>query len=58
MQPSALPGHVIGVARRFREHDPGIKIIGVEPYLGHKLQGLKNLKEAYRPEIYDKNLIR
>ena len=50
-------GTVIGVARRFREYDPDIKIIGVEPYLGHKLQGLKNLKEAYRPEIFDKRLI-
>jgi cysteinyl-tRNA synthetase len=50
-------GTVIGVARRFHEYDPNIKIIGVEPYLGHKIQGLKNLKEAYCPEIYDKHLI-
>ncbi len=50
-------GTVIGVAKRFREFDPDIKIIGVEPYLGHKIQGLKNLKEAYRPEIFDKRLI-
>ncbi|MCD6586506.1 MAG: cysteine synthase [Desulfobacteraceae bacterium] len=50
-------GTVIGVAKRFREYDPNIKIIGVEPYLGHKIQGLKNLKEAYRPEIFDKRLI-
>ncbi|MBS3808915.1 MAG: cysteine--tRNA ligase [Desulfobacterales bacterium] len=47
-------GTVMGCARRFREYDPGIGIIGVEPYLGHKLQGLKNLKEAYRPEIFEK----
>ena len=50
-------GTVIGVAKRFHEYDPNIKIIGVEPYLGHKIQGLKNLKEAYRPEIFDKRLI-
>ena len=50
-------GTVIGVAKRFHEYDPNIKIIGVEPYLGHKIQGLKNLKEAYCPEIYDKRLI-
>ena len=31
--------------------------MGVEPYLGHKLQGLKNMKEAYRPEIFDKKLL-
>jgi cysteinyl-tRNA synthetase len=46
-------GTVIGCSKRFRELDPRIRIIGVEPYLGHKLQGLKNLKEAYVPGIYD-----
>jgi cysteinyl-tRNA synthetase len=47
-------GTVMGCARRFREYDPAIHIIGVEPYLGHNLQGLKNLKEASRPEIFEK----
>ncbi len=49
-------GTLMGLAKRFHEFDPNVKIIGVEPYLGHKLQGLKNLKEAYRPEIFDKQL--
>ena len=47
-------GTLMGVARRFKASAPGVKIIGVEPYFGHKLQGLKNLKEAYRPEIFEK----
>jgi cysteinyl-tRNA synthetase len=47
-------GTAMGCSRRLREHDKNIEIIGVEPYLGHKLQGLKNLKEAYRPEIFEK----
>lgn len=47
-------GTVMGCARRFKEYDQNIEVIGVEPYLGHKLQGLKNLKEAYRPEIFEK----
>ncbi|MFW6080770.1 MAG: cysteine--tRNA ligase [Desulfosalsimonas sp.] len=47
-------GTVMGCSRRLREYDENIEIIGVEPYLGHKLQGLKNLKEAYRPEIFEK----
>ncbi len=47
-------GTLMGISRRLREYDPGIKIIGVEPYFGHKLQGLKNLKESYRPEIFEK----
>ncbi len=47
-------GTLMGVSRRLKEHNPEIKIIGVEPYLGHKIQGLKNLKESYSPEIFDK----
>lgn len=50
-------GTLMGCSRRFREHDPAIRIIGVEPYLGHKLQGLKNMKEAYQPELYKKSLL-
>jgi len=48
-------GTAMGVSRRMKSYDPNIEIIGVEPYLGHKIQGLKNMKEAYRPEIFDKN---
>ncbi len=48
-------GTIMGISRRLKEYNPAIQIIGVEPYLGHKIQGLKNMKEAYRPEIYDKN---
>jgi cysteinyl-tRNA synthetase len=46
-------GTLMGCSRRFRELNPRIRVIGVEPYLGHRLQGLKNLKEAYVPGIYD-----
>ncbi len=48
-------GTLMGISRRFRELDPRIEIIGVEPYLGHKIQGLKNMKESYRPGIFEKN---
>jgi cysteinyl-tRNA synthetase len=47
-------GSLMGASRRLKEYDRNIQIVGVEPYLGHKIQGLKNLKESYRPEIYDK----
>lgn len=50
-------GTVMGCSRRLRQYDKNIEIIGVEPYLGHKLQGLKNLKEAYRPEIFEKRWV-
>src|SRR6056297_2399762 len=32
-------GTLMGLARRFKASAPGVKIIGVEPYFGHKLQG-------------------
>jgi len=48
-------GTLMGVSRKLKEYYPDIKIVGVEPYLGHKIQGLKNMREAYCPEIYDKN---
>jgi len=47
-------GTLMGASRRLRELNPEIKIIGVEPYLGHKIQGLKNMKEAYRPGIFNR----
>jgi cysteinyl-tRNA synthetase len=47
-------GTLMGVSRKLKEYDASIQIIGVEPYLGHKIQGLKNMKEAYCPEIFDK----
>ena len=46
-------GTLMGCSKRFRELNPRIRTIGVEPYLGHRIQGLKNLKEAYVPGIYD-----
>ena len=48
-------GTIMGISRRLKEYNPAVQIIGVEPYLGHKIQGLKNMREAYRPEIYEKN---
>jgi cysteinyl-tRNA synthetase len=50
-------GTVVGLSRRLKEYNPHIEVVGVEPYLGHKIQGMKNLKESYRPEIFDKDLL-
>jgi len=47
-------GTVMGISRRLKEYNKDIKIIGVEPYLHHKIQGLKNMKESYRPGIFDR----
>ncbi|MBT8341565.1 MAG: cysteine synthase [Desulfatitalea sp.] len=48
-------GTLMGLSRRFKQIAPQVRIIGVEPYLGHKIQGLKNLKESYIPEIFEKD---
>jgi len=48
-------GTLMGLSRRFKELKPDVELVGVEPYLGHKIQGLKNMKEAYRPGIFEKS---
>ena len=49
-------GTAMGLSRWFREHHPEVRVIAVEPHAGHKIQGLKNMKESYRPGIFDKTL--
>jgi cysteine synthase B len=46
-------GTLMGVGKRLKEYDRSIKIIGVEPLLGHKIQGLKNMSEDIVPGIYN-----
>lgn len=50
-------GTIMGITKRLKELNPAIRTIGMEPYLGHKIQGLKNMKESYRPGIFDKHLL-
>ena len=50
-------GTPMGVARYFGEVKPEVKIVGVEPVLGHKIQGLKNMREAIVPPIYDETAL-
>ena len=50
-------GTIMGVGKKLKEYNSKIQIIAVEPNLGHKIQGLKNLKEAYKPGIWDKTII-
>ena len=50
-------GTLMGVSRRLKELKPEVRIIGVEPYMGHKIQGLKNMKESYAPGIFDKRFV-
>lgn len=50
-------GTAMGISKRLKELNPQIRIIGVEPYLQHKIQGLKNMRESYRPGIFNKNML-
>jgi S-sulfo-L-cysteine synthase (O-acetyl-L-serine-dependent) len=45
-------GTLMGVSRYLRELAPGARVVGVEPTLGHRIQGLKNMNEAIVPAIY------
>ena len=46
-------GTLMGCSMFFKEIKPAVKIIGVEPNLDHRIQGLKNMHEAIVPKIYD-----
>lgn len=48
-------GTVMGAGKRLRELNPDVRIVAVEPILGHKIQGLKNMKEAIVPGIYSED---
>jgi cysteine synthase B len=46
-------GTLMGVGKRLKEFNARIHIVGVEPFLGHRVQGLKNMKESIVPRIFD-----
>ena len=50
-------GTLMGVSRFFKEHHPDTRVIGIEPPLGHRIQGLKNMQEAIRPKIYNRDML-
>ncbi|WP_333570687.1 cysteine--tRNA ligase [Thermodesulfobacterium commune] len=50
-------GTAMGIARFAKDHNLPFKVVGIEPYPKHKIQGLKNMKESYPPSIYNKKLL-
>jgi len=50
-------GTLMGVGKYLKKYKPKVKIISAEPVKGHFIQGLKNMKEAIIPAIYDKKNI-
>ncbi len=50
-------GTIMGCARFFKEQQPAIKIIGVQPEEGAQIPGIRKWSSAYLPKIYDANRI-
>ena len=50
-------GTLMGVNRFLKEKKPAVKTVGVEPPECHAIQGLKNMKEAIVPEIYEPQML-
>jgi len=46
-------GTLMGAGKRLKEYNSSITILGVEPTLGHKIQGLKNMSESIIPKIFN-----
>jgi cysteine synthase B len=46
-------GTLMGVGRRLREANPGVRIYAAEPRPGEAVQGLRSLEEGFVPEIFD-----
>jgi [CysO sulfur-carrier protein]-thiocarboxylate-dependent cysteine synthase len=47
-------GTLMGVGRFLKERNPAVKVIAIEPPLGERVEGLRNLDEGYIPPLYEK----
>jgi [CysO sulfur-carrier protein]-thiocarboxylate-dependent cysteine synthase len=47
-------GTLMGVGRYLKEQNPDVKIVAIEPPLGERVEGLRNLDEGYIPPVYEK----
>ncbi len=47
-------GTLMGTGKFLKEQNPGIKIIAVEPPLGERVEGLRNLDEGYIPPLFER----
>jgi cysteine synthase B len=45
-------GTLMGTGRYLKEKKNQVRVVGVEPTLGHTIQGLKNMHEAIVPKVY------
>lgn len=50
-------GTLMGCSKYFRDNKLNIKVVGIEPEINHRIQGLKNMTESIVPKIYDQNML-
>ncbi len=50
-------GTLMGVSKYLKERKPSARIVGIEPELDHKIQGLKNMHESIVPRIFQKDAL-
>ena len=46
-------GTLMGVGRYLKENQPGVQIVAVEPPLGERVEGLRNIGEGYIPPVFE-----
>jgi len=46
-------GTITGIARRLREKNPALKVVGIQPYLDEKIEGLRSIKSGKIPGILE-----
>lgn len=46
-------GTIMGAGRRLRELNPKVRLVGVEPKVGDRLQGLRSFEEGFIPPLLD-----
>jgi [CysO sulfur-carrier protein]-thiocarboxylate-dependent cysteine synthase len=46
-------GTLMGTGTYLKERNPDIKVIAIEPPLGERVEGLRNLDEGYIPPVFD-----
>jgi [CysO sulfur-carrier protein]-thiocarboxylate-dependent cysteine synthase len=47
-------GTLMGVGRFLKEQNPEVKVVAIEPPLGERVEGLRNLDDGYIPPVYEK----
>ena len=47
-------GTLMGTGKYLKEQNPQIKVIAIEPPLGEKVEGLRNLDEGYIPPLFER----